>query len=537
VSGLGGIVYVDASIVTRDPANPAATAMWVVGDRIAAVGDVEVVRATAGHAAHVVSLSNRTVLPGLIDAHCHLTWFGYLLTGANCSADAAPNIPAIQQLLAAAEPGAEGWVMGSGYAEYQLEEHRAPTRWELDEAVPDFPCVVYQTSMHVCVVNSAGLLELDLSDESEEPPRGRLGRDSNGRLDGRLFEAPMFELMERNMYRYLAAVGAEGRAALMEGAGESLASMGITSCADASTGAASFSAMRQAEGRGRLPIRVSTLFAFPEARWLLSAGMTTGFGSDYLRIGGIKVWADGGMSSRTAAVDEPYLDPQGETGILWHDESELAGMIAQCEEAGFQIAIHAQGERAIRAVLGAFESTTESDNPLRHRIEHGGAFPSRLRELAGRQRIHVVSQPGFISQLGDGFIEAFGPERSDYLYPFASLQAAGVIVAGSSDTPVIDPSPFLAMRDAVVRRTRNGLALGEDEAISISDALDLYTRNAAFVGWTEDQVGTLEVGKLADFVIVNQSPLSAVPASVADTKVHLTVVGGRVVFDDGSTRD
>jgi predicted amidohydrolase YtcJ len=340
--------------------------------------------------------------------------------------------------------------------------------------------------------------------------------------------------MEANMSRHMSAAGVEGGAALIERAARHFASLGITSCAEASTDATSFAALLEADRGGRLPIRVTGLFTYSGATGLLADGRPAGVESDFLRIGGVKIWADGGMSSRTAAVDEPYLDPPGEMGMLIYDEETLTSMIGRCEEAGFQVAIHAQGERAIRTVLAAFARASAPGNPLRHRIEHGGAFTPELRDIAATQGIHVVSQPGFLSQLGEGFLAAFGPERSRYLYPFASLQRAGIVVAGSSDAPVIDASPFFAMRDAIERRTQAGRAIAADETITAAQALDLYTRHAAFVGGQEDRIGTLEVGKQADFVVVDRSPLDIPAASIAETTVHRTVVAGRVVFDDGS---
>lgn len=523
----------DAEIVTCDPAMPSADAMWVHRGRIEAIGDLRSVLSSAGPSVPMQSMKGSTVLPGLIDAHCHLIWYGYLLSGADCSPGAAPDIAAIQDLISGMEPGPDGWVVGSGFAEYELEERRPPTRGDLDAAMPDHPCVLFQTSLHVCVVNSVGLRLLGLSDYTDDPPGGRFGRDGQGRLDGRVYEGPMLDLLRGNIERYFEAVGPHGAAALVERAGARLASLGVTACSDASTDAPSFSAIRSADRSSRLPVRVNCMFTFPESEWLRLAGMSTGYGSDRLRIGAVKIWADGGMSSRTAAVDEPYLDPPGETGIMLHDSDALEEMIRTCDASGFQLAVHAQGERAIRTVLKGFQSVIDRDNPLRHRIEHGGAFRPDLRQAAGEININVVSQPGFISELGDGFIDAFGPDRSNYLYPFASLGEIGVIVAGSSDTPVVDPSPFRAMRDAITRRTRRGRVLGGSEAVTASDALEMYTRSGAFVSWLDREIGTLEVGKLADFAVVDRDPLASRPEALAEVRVHRTVVGGRVAHDNG----
>lgn len=524
------VVYRDAEIVTADNANPLATGLWVRGEGIAGVGDADELVAAAGGAARVVSLRGSTIVPGLIDPHCHVTMLAYLLTGADCSRLAAPSIGAIRQRLADQPAGPERWVTGSGYAEYLLDEGRHPTRDDLDAAVPEMPCALFHLSLHLVVVNSPALAALGLADESPDPPHSWLGRDADGRLDGRLYEAMALDLLNANMRQHLDALDGPGRAAFMRRAGEHLAALGITSTSEAAADAGSFLALREAERAGQLPVRVSAMFKHAEAGWLLQAGMTTGFGSDRLRIGAIKLFCDGGMSSRTAAVDEPYEVEPHDTGLMWYTPETLAAAIGECDAAGFQVAVHAQGERGIRTTLSAFEQVVEPGNPRRHRIEHGGCFTPDLRTVAARLGIHVVSQPAFLSALGDGYIEAFGPARSEGLYPFASLLREGVLVAGSSDAPVIGASPLVAMRDAMLRRTDGGAHVARAEAITAAQAFDLYTRNAAFVGHHDDRVGSLEVGKLADFTVLDCNPLTSRPESLAETVVELTVVGGETVF-------
>jgi predicted amidohydrolase YtcJ len=525
-------VYRAARIRTGDPARPIATGLRVQGDRIVDVGDADALVAQAGAGAREVRLDGATIVPGFVDAHCHVSMLAYLLAGADCGPAAAPDIASILDRLAATPAGPDGWVTGSGYAEYQLTDARHPTRADLDAAVFATPCVLYHRSLHLCVVNSAALDALGLTDASPDPPRGWLGRDADGRLDGRLLESVMFDLMSANLRRTLDAMDAAARAELIRVAGAHLASLGITSCSDAAADAGAFMALREAERRAALPVRVTAMFTHPEAAWLLEAGMTTGFGSDRLRIGAIKLFADGGMSSRTAAVEEPYLVPPGDTGLLWYEPAELAAVIRACDDGGFQVAVHAQGERGIRTTLDAFRDVCGGGNPARHRIEHGGAFRSDLRELAADLGILVASQPGFISALGDGYLEALGPERCDYLYPYASLRDAGILVAGSSDAPVIDASPLLGMRDAVLRRTDGGDVIAPAEALTPSEALDLYTRDAAFASWSEAQVGALTTGRLADFVVLDGDPLEVDPEGVARLGVRVTVVGGQVVHGE-----
>jgi predicted amidohydrolase YtcJ len=526
----------DADIVTMASGTAAGRArcLLVRDGRIAAVGPAEQVRAAAGPDARVVRLDGATVLPGLIDAHCHVSDVGYLAAGADCRQPSAPDIPAIQARLREAAgrtpPGA--WVTGSGYVEYQLREGRHPTRAELDAAVPDRPAVLYHTSLHACVLNSAALAEAGFADGQPDPPGGAFGRDATGRLDGVLFEGPMFALFERNFRSDLARMSAAQRAALMQGAGQHFAALGVTAACDADVRRDTLTAFAEADGHGVLPMRIYGLVVHDQVDWLLESGLR-GRHSDRLTADAVKIWADGGMSSRTAAIHGSYPVPPYGSGILSFSPGELTGMVGDFAGRGFQVCIHAQGDRAIEAVLEAYAAVLgeeEADgNPRRHRIEHAGAMYPALTARAAQLGIVVASQPGFLSTLGDGFAAAF-PQSSDQLYAFASWRRAGIQVAGSSDAPVITANPLTGIRDAVLRRTAAGQVLGPGERVTAQDALAMYTRAAAFAMHREDEIGSLEPGKLADFVVLDASPLDVDPERICDIQVLATVVGGTPVY-------
>src|SRR6266550_1703757 len=208
-----------------------AGCMLVRDGKIAAVGSADEIQAAASPGARVVRLDGATVVPGLIDAHCHVSNVGYLAAGADCSQPSAPDIPAIQARLrdAAGRTPEGSWVTGSGYVEYKLREGRHPTRADLDEAVPDRPAVVYHTSLHACVLNTAALREAGFEDRQPDPPGGAFGRDSQGRLDGVVYEAPMFALFEARIRSDIAQAGAAAGSRLVRTAGERLAAFGLTS--------------------------------------------------------------------------------------------------------------------------------------------------------------------------------------------------------------------------------------------------------------------------------------------------------------------
>jgi predicted amidohydrolase YtcJ len=239
------------------------------------------------------------------------------------------------------------------------------------------------------------------------------------------------------------------------------------------------------------------------------------------------------MSSRTAAIHGSYPVPPYGSGILYFERDELIKMVRDFDAQGFQVCIHAQGDRAIETVLDAYAATLTSGNPLRHRIEHAGAMYPPLAARAAALGIVVASQPGFLSVLGDGFAEAFG-DRGDELYAFASWRRAGITVAGSSDAPVITADPLIGMRDAMLRRTGGGHVLGPAELLSARDALALYTTQAAFASHRETEIGSLEPGKLADFTVLDRNPLSVDPEQITDIQVLATVVDGIPTYQGGA---
>ena len=526
------VLVTDADIITMAASDGPASSMLVREDRIAAVGPAERVHAAAAPDARIVRLEGAAVIPGLVDAHCHLCNVGYLASGADCSQPAAPDIPAIAARLrdAAARTPAGSWVTGSGYVEYKLREGRHPTRAELDAAVPHRPAILFHTSLHACVLNTPALREAGFDDRQPDPPGGRFGRDSDGRLDGVIHEGPTFTLLWGGLRRDMQRMSATARAGLVARAGQHFAALGVTAACDADTRRESLTAYAEADEQGLLGVRIAGLVVHDEVDWLLGSGLR-GRRSPRLAADSVKIWADGGMSSRTAAIHGSYPVPPYGSGILYFSADELTTMVAEFDASGLQVCVHAQGDRAIETVLDTYTTVLggRSGNPLRHRIEHGGSLFAPLAARAAALGIVVAAQPGMLSILGDGFAEAL-PERSDELYAYASWRQAGIRVAGSSDAPVITADPLVGIRDAVLRRTSGGRVLGPGERLAVRDALAMYTNEAAFAMHRENDIGSLEPGKLADFVILDRNPLDTEPGQIADIRVLATVVGGQPVF-------
>jgi predicted amidohydrolase YtcJ len=324
----------------------------------------------------------------------------------------------------------------------------------------------------------------------------------------------------------------EQQVRMIEGAVRHYNRAGITSLHEALVLPQTLKLYQDTEGLGRLNLRVYTMNIDFTAQTLLDAGITCGYGTPTLRVGPIKMLLDGGMSNRTAAVTTPY---QGtvETGIILVAPDQISSNIEKFHTAGYQIATHAQGDAAIGALLDAYEKVLgpKSYNPLRHRIEHCGNITEEQIGRAADMNILVSSQPMFLSVLGDGFLEAFGPERAHRLYPYRSLIDKGIRVAGASDSPVAPALPLMGIRDAVLRRTSSGADIGKREALSVREAIGLYTSEAGYFSFDEDDMGTIEPGKYADFVILDRDITSIPAEEIADAQVLMTVVGGEIVYE------
>jgi len=340
----------------------------------------------------------------------------------------------------------------------------------------------------------------------------------------------MFALFEQNLRRDIARMGGGADGGLVQAAGQRLAALGLTAACDADMRRDTFAAFAEADAGGRLSQRIYGLVVHDQV-----GAVRHGRHSAQLATEAVKIWADGGMSSRTAAIHGTYPVPPYGSGILYFERDELTKMVRDLDARGFQVCIHAQGDRAIETVLDVYAAvlTPGAGNPRRHRIEHGGAMYPPLTARAAALGIVVATQPGLLSALGDGFAAAFG-DHSDQLYAFASWQRAGITVAGSSDAPVITADPLIGIRDAILRRTGEGRLLGPAERLPARDALALYTTRAAFACHRESEIGSLEPGKLADFVVLDKNPLEAEPEEIPGIGVLATVLGGAPVYQSGS---
>lgn len=535
------LLVTGARIATMDPARPAATRLGVWRGRVVGLDEeVDGLRAR-----DTVDLGGATVLPGFIDAHSHLAWTGMVAGLVDLSACRTRDavLDAVRQ-AAEAVPG-DGWVDLAGYDQRPLGAHL--TRDDLERAAPGRRLYVRHTSGHACLVSDAVLATVTDDELAAHAPG--VVRDATGRPTGLLEEGAMAIARARRL-----PYGLDEIVAAIETAGRECLAQGITTVAEAGivtdlagSSPVELAAYQIAREQGRLPVRVQTMV--PAAMLRVSGaadgdgiaraidlGLRTGLGDERLSIGALKLWLDGGMMARTAALTEPYLTPggtsnDGGTGQLAFDDDELAALVLDAHLAGWQLAIHAIGDAAVDQAI-AVVTAAQAAHPrpdARHRVEHCGLVrPDQLQGLA-EAGLTAVVQPTFLHAFGDDYSAIMGPERSGWMYRGRAFLDHGVTVAGSSDRPVADGAPLRAIQFMVERASSGGLPVGPDEAVTVDEALAAYTTGSAYACRIDDVAGRLAAGTLADLVVLGADPREVAPSAIADIPVQATVLGGEVV--------
>jgi predicted amidohydrolase YtcJ len=533
-----GAVYENAFVRTGATGGPVTTALAVLHGRVVALGE-EAARLPAHRR---VDLGGAVVVPGFHDAHNHMAWFG-------ASLDEVPlgGCRTVEEVYAAvaaraARQEAGSWVIGSGYDQNKLAGGH-PTRHGLDRAAPGHHVRLKHASGHMSVVNSVVLAKLDLAGV---PVGGDVVHDADGSPTGLLREQA--QLLLRPLI-YPTPVDRVVRG--LRRASERYLSEGITSVQEAGIGGGlvgetplEATAYQRAREQGLLGVRATLMVASSvlhdlehdegdRADFGLDLGLRSGFGDEWLRLGPMKIFADGSLIGRTAAMHDEFPGEPGNRGYFQVPEQELASTIRRAHAAGWQIATHAIGDRAIDTVLDAYAAAL-AEHPRadhRHRIEHCAVIaPDRLPRLAGLGLI-PVPQGRFVNEIGDGMRAALGPGREDWCYRLRGFLDAGCVLPGSSDRPVVDGAPLSGLADMVRRRTSSGHPLGPAEALTPAQALHSYTAGSAYAAFREHDLGTLEPGKLADFAVLSGDPLDE--AALDGIRVLGTVVGGDLRYEAG----
>jgi predicted amidohydrolase YtcJ len=543
---MSGLVLVNGRVFTARPGDsPFRGGVAIVADRIVAVGSDDAVRAAAPADAEQVDVGGRSILPGFVDAHNHLAFTGAELAQIDVR---FPGVDSVEGLVAriaeAAERTPDGaWIRAVGMNPAMFREGRLPTRWDLDEATRVHPVLVQHLSGHHALANSLALERRGLSDEATDPEGGHLVRDDHGRLTGYCLDAAQQLVVPAGVdighhgpgFHDDAALG-EVVADIERGARAYLAA-GICSIVDAQVTRRELNGYREARRRGALGVRVTAMPISSQLDDFESLGLAGPFGDDRLGIGPMKFYADGALTGGTAAFTTPY-GPNGEFSgsLYWRSEDAFRTAIARARAAGWQIGVHAQGDRAIDRVLDAYEAALRMQprNDHRHRIEHcGGPRPDQIERMADLGVI-AVGQPRYFWDAGDSWLAALDPERAHRLQPYREMTDAGVRFALSSDAPVASYQPLDTIASAVLRVTASGAVIGADQVLTVEEAVRACTADAAASFFADDRVGSLEVGKLADVVVLGGDLFATPPERIPGLGVATTIVGGQVVFGTGA---
>lgn len=536
------LILLNGRFHTVDERNPLVTAVAIRDGRFLVVGSDDEMRALAGPATRVEDLGGATVVPGLIDAHNHLQSTGRMLREVQLFD--TRSIPEIVDRVAArvkeTPPGQ--WIVGRGWDESLLNEGRHPTRHDLDAVSPDNPVVIHRV-WNKLVCNTAALRAAGIDRNTPDPPTevlysGSFERDGDGEPTG-LFRDRAKEMITD----HIPPPSEEESVAAVEAACRAYNTVGITGVAEPGLYPNEIRAFHRARREGKLTVRTDMLmaawgFGGPETEPGLEErfegmGVGGGFGDDLLRLEGIKLMIDGGMSDRTARMFEPYLDEAENRGTWVVEPERLKKLIRWVHDLGWSMDIHTCGDEAQETVVAAF-AAAQRDNPqphLRHRVHHAYfPTPAALQTMAEAQIPAVVSSP-FLTNLGEGFVNSVGPERASRAMPMRTYLNAGVPLAGSSDSYITDYNPWVGMHAAVNRTTAKGRDLGKnEEALTPAEALHSYTMGGAFVTGREDRQGSISPGKLADLVVLDRDPLAISPEELDQVRPTATMLGGTWVF-------
>ncbi len=528
-SGPGPDVIVsNARVYTMDPALPRAEAIAVKNGRFVAVGSNDDVKNLKTAATEMVDGGGMTVVPGFIDAHSHPSEAGISeLLDVNCDLRSIAAIKDVISQRAAKTPPGE-WIKGFKYDDTKLREGRPLNRRDLDEAAPNNPVIVTHRGGHTSVYNSQAFAKAGITASTPDPEGGKFYRE-NGELTGLAAEHAndLFQnLIPQGSTREQRQAGVKLISALMTKAG-------LTTVHETGIGTDNFIAYQDAYRAGEMRFR---MYAFPMGptdfyKGLKMAGLRTGYGDDWLQIGAVKYVADGSASERTMRMSTPYEGRPNDFGILTMTAEEIDAAVKDAYEHDFQIGIHANGDVTIKMVLDAYEKYAKlarRPDP-RPRIEHCSLVnPEILRRI---KAIGAIPTPfyTYVYYHGEKW-DNYGEDKMQWMFAHKSFLDYGIPVAAASDYTPGPYEPLMGLQSMVTRKDFEGRTWGANQRITVDQALTVCTRNAAYASFEEDKKGSIEGGKLGDFVILAEDPHDVDPDHLKDIEIVRTVVGGKTMY-------
>ena len=530
-------VIVNGSVLTVNPHDDVAEAVVIQGGKILAVGSNAEIESYIGSQTKVIQANGHTVMPGFIDTHIHFGMYGLLDHGIiDTTYPKAKSIKDIQEMIrAAAATKKKGeWIKLQGYDHNKLEEKRHPTKEDLDAAAPDNPVQCVRCCAHMAVYNSAAL-ELAGVHSADQYAPGEVVVNEDGSLHGLLKETAHMDTSTKVEYSADELLGG------LVNADRLMLSLGITTVHDAGAyGAASTSAMQDACASGAVHVRIYPMIfdmfgkesCKQYIRTFIDTGVHTGCGNAHFKIGPTKLMLDGSSSGPSCAVIEGYSHDPSNHGIQVWQQEEADEVVLAAHKAGFQVTAHAVGDKAVTIMVNAIEKALQQypRENHRHRIEHCGLTNPELIARIAKLGIVPISNPSFITINGTDYNRYYG-DRVNYMFALKSYLDAGVITAIGSDSPVTHPNPMNSLYGALNRMDQKTHdSVGAMQKVGVKEIIRMFTYNGAYASFEEDIKGSLEPGKLADVVVLDQDLLTYPTEKIQDVKVAYTLVDGEVVY-------
>lgn len=538
------LLFKNANVLTLDSDNRRAGSVAVSNGRIVGIwkegepskSEIEITART-----NVVDLKGATLIPGFIDTHNHILAYGQLKEQLNCGTPPNQSIKDIVEAVGArAKETPDGqWIQGYGYDDTLLHEKRHLTRKDLDEAAPNNPVLIMHTSGHLAAANSFALRMGGLTDDVSDPQGGHYGRDEKGRLNGVLYESAAMQPVMNQTPK----VTIDDMTDFLREAAKDYVAQGITTNSDAAIfGLDDLAAHLKAAEEGINPMRAQLMIMH---HLLREGGAFGGYTAAQLdkeiqeRSGGMakldsaKMFQDGSIQGLTGALREPYYQNPDVYGDLIHSQDAFNEEVADLHRRGFRIATHGNGDRAIGSILEAYEYALEKHkrSDHRHRIEHvQAAAPEDLEKMKALN----VAGSFFINHVyywGDRHEKIFlGPERARRISPLVEAVNSDLLFTLHSDCPITPISPLFSVWAAVNRLTKEGRVLGPEQRIDVITALKSMTIYGAKLNFAEDVSGSIEMGKQADFAVLEADPTTVNPEEIKDIAVLATYVDGKPVY-------
>ena len=528
------LVLLNGRVYTMDDGTPRAEAFAVRDGRFVAIGTTAAIRGLVAKRTTVIDAAGMTVTPGFIDAHCH-PGDPEELYDVNCDLRSIHEIQEALRRQAASKPDGY-WVRGFKFDDTKLTDGRPLSRRDLDEAVPDHPVCVVHRGGHTTWYNSKAFALAGITRATPDPTGGRFFRDANGDLQGQVAELAndVFDnvglretfTVEQNRVR--------GRKAMAH-LSKLLTAAGLTTVHDAQATIEKLRSYQEAYDAGELLHRAYVLVQGDSATgpypMLRDAGVYTGLGSEFVRIGAVKFVADGSASERTMRMSTPYADKPGDYGILTMDQKQIHEAVEDAHRHGWQVGIHANGDVTIDLVLNAYERVLrEWPHPdRRHRIEHCSLInPDLIRRIKATGSIPTPFWT-YIYYHGEKW-KAYGEEKMRSMFAHRTFLDAGILIPGASDYTPGPFDPMMALQSMVTRTDYAGRPWGLNQRVTIAEALRIGTLHGAYASYEEHVKGSISAGKYADFVLLDQDPHEVDPFKLKDVRVMRSVVGGRTAF-------